>query len=90
MPATDESAPDQTKELLASLLDYVTHMVRLGERPVFAIEQHRNLILFENELQGRVGVQHDLDDGGTWLKIERLRRIEQIGSSSCVFLGSDK
>ncbi len=72
----EETGSARAKKLLAEMLDYVTHMVRLGERTVFAIEQHRNLVLYEHELQDRVGIQHDVDDGESWVRIERLRRRE--------------
>jgi hypothetical protein len=63
---------------LVSLLEYVEHMARLTERPVFSIRDHKNLLYFEHELQGRVGISHDQEDenGPIWLKIDRLRRID--------------
>ena len=78
MPGQDgqETDPTRAKELLAAMLDYVTHMVRIGERTVFSVEQHRNLVLYEHQLRGRVGIQHDVDDGEAWVKIERLRRVD--------------
>ena len=73
---TEQADLDRARDRLAALLDYVTHMVRLGERTVFSIEQHRNLVLYEHEFHDRVGIQHDLDDGESWIKIERLRRLD--------------
>lgn len=71
----------KTDTLLAStrlvdLLAYVQHTVQLTERPVFSIRDHKNLLCFEHELQGRIGVLHDQQDenGAIWLRIERLKR----------------
>jgi very-short-patch-repair endonuclease len=63
---------------LVDLLEYVEHMVRLTERPVFSIRDHKNLLYFEHELQGRIGIYHDQQDenGSIWLKIDRLKRID--------------
>ena len=63
---------------LVDLLEYVEHMVRLAERPVFSIRAHKNLLYFEHELQGRIGIHHDQQDenGSVWLKIDRLKRID--------------
>ena len=63
---------------LVDLLDYVQHTVQLTERPVFSIRDHKNLLCFEHELQGRIGVLHDQQDenGASWLRIERLKRID--------------
>src|SRR2546427_3408336 len=63
---------------LADLLEYVEHMVRLAERPVFSIRDHKNLLYFEHELRGRIGIHHDQQDenGSIWLKIDRLKRID--------------
>ena len=73
---TEQADLDRARDRLAALLEYVIHMVRLGERTVFSIEQHRNLVLYEHEFHDRVGIQHDLDDGESWIKIERLRRLD--------------
>jgi hypothetical protein len=40
---------------LVDLLEYVEHMTRLTERPLFSIRDYKNLWYFEHELQGRVG-----------------------------------
>src|SRR5712692_11586823 len=68
----------QVAPRLVDLLEYVEHMVRLSERPVFSIRDHKNLLYFEHELQGRIGIYHDLQDenGPIWLKIDRLRRTD--------------
>lgn len=53
-------------------------MARLTERPVFSIRDHKNLLYFEHEFQGRVGIHHDKEDenGPIWLKIDRLKRSD--------------
>src|SRR5256885_8281334 len=68
----------QVAPRLVDLLEYVEHMVRLTERPVFSIRDHKNLLYFEHELQGRIGIHHDQQDenGSIWLKIDRLKRID--------------
>jgi very-short-patch-repair endonuclease/Cdc6-like AAA superfamily ATPase len=66
-------------ERLVDLLAYVQHTVQLTERPVFSIRNHKNLLYFEHELQGRVGIHHDQKDEkgvAIWLKLDRLRRID--------------
>ncbi|MCK4389287.1 MAG: hypothetical protein KAV83_03490 [Desulfobacterales bacterium] len=67
-----------TQEKLVDLLDYVGHMVKLGEKPVFALTDYRQLLFHEADLKNRIGIEHDkTDDSGTcWLKIHRLKRID--------------
>jgi very-short-patch-repair endonuclease len=63
---------------LSGLLEYVEHMARLTEKTIFSIREHKNLCYFEHQLQGRIGVHHDImdDAGPVWLKIDRLQRID--------------
>jgi hypothetical protein len=75
-PSALELSPEQKR--LIDLVDYVRHMVELAERPVFALEEYRQLHYHEADLQGRIGIHHDLtdEDGPVWLKIERLKRTD--------------
>ena len=67
-----------TKKKLIDLLDYVDHMVKLGEKPVFNLNNYKQLKYHEIELKNRIGITHNIptDEGQIWLKIERLRRID--------------
>ncbi len=72
------SAPNSDGEgvarRLVDLVDYVAHMVRLGEKPVFGLGEYRQLAYHEAGLKGRVGIRHDQsdEDGPVWLSIDRL------------------
>jgi hypothetical protein len=68
----------ETHRRLLHLVDYVRHMVQLGEKPVFALKEYRQLLYHEQDLKGRVGITHDLadEDGPVWLRVERLKRID--------------
>lgn len=67
-----------TKKKLIDLIDYVDHLVRLGEKPVFNIKSYKQLAYHEVDLRNRIGIEHNLstDEGQIWLKIERLQRID--------------
>ncbi|MDQ3774017.1 MAG: AAA family ATPase [Pseudomonadota bacterium] len=53
-------------------------MVRMAERPVFALKEYKQLVFHEVELRGRVGIHHDLadEDGAIWLRMDRLNRLD--------------
>ena len=62
---------------LNDLLSYVNHIGRLSQKPTFRIEEYKQLNIWEHELKGKVGIQHNvIDDDGVsiWLQIERLKR----------------
>jgi len=67
-----------TKKKLIDLIDYVDHLVRLSEKPVFNIKSYKQLAYYEVDLRNRIGIEHNLsiDEGQVWLKIERLQRID--------------
>ena len=68
---------DEQSELFDGLLEYVIHLGRLSKKPVFRIDEYQNYKIWEHQLKGRIGVQHNItDDDGhdIWLKIERLKR----------------
>ncbi len=75
---------DETKRVrdiqkkLIGLVDYVQHMVRLADKPIFAINEYKHIFYPEQKLKNRVGIHHDLsdEDGSIWLKIQRLARID--------------
>ena len=63
---------------LDELLDYVHHLGKLNQKPIFKIEEYKSLNIWEHELKGRIGIQHNVPDSGEvsiWLRIERLKRI---------------
>ncbi|MBT8763183.1 AAA family ATPase [Desulfohalobiaceae bacterium Ax17] len=60
------------------LLDYVHHLGKLNQKPIFRIEEYKQLCIWEHELRGKIGIQHNIvDDEGVsvWLRIERLKRL---------------
>ncbi len=71
-------APTENHEKLVDLIDYVRQMVELGQRPVFSVQDYKQLLYHEVELKNRIGIHHDLsdEDGPIWLKIDRLKRID--------------
>ena len=73
-----ENESDGIRQRLVDLVGYVEHMVRLGEKPVFALGEYRQLAYHEAALKGRVGIRHDQsdEDGPIWLCIDRLKRID--------------
>jgi hypothetical protein len=73
-----ENRNDDTRERLVNLVEYVEHMVRLGEKPAFALGEYRQLAYHEAALKGRIGIRHDQsdEDGPIWLSIDRLKRID--------------
>lgn len=63
---------------LDELLDYVHHVGKLNQKPIFRIEEYKQLNIWEHELKGKIGIQHNIvDDDGVsiWLRIERLKRL---------------
>lgn len=68
---------DDQSELFDGLLEYVIHLGRLSKKPVFRIDEYQNYKIWEHDLKGRIGVQHNITDNDgldIWLKIERLKR----------------
>lgn len=60
------------------LLEYVNHLGRLSQKPVFRVDDYKQLVLWEHQVKGKIGIQHNLveDDGSeAWLCIERLKRL---------------
>ena len=47
---------------LDKLLAYVLQLGRLRQTPTFKIEQYKQLNIWEHELKGRIGIQHNIDD----------------------------
>lgn len=50
----------------------------LNQKSIFRIEEYKQLNIWEHELKGKIGIQHNIiDDDGVsiWLKIERLKRL---------------
>lgn len=63
---------------LDELLDYVHHVGRLNQKPTFRIEEYKQLNIWEHELKGKIGIQHNIVDNdgvSIWLRIERLKRL---------------
>jgi AAA domain len=73
-----ENMGSKTADRLDELLNYVHHVGRLNQIPIFRIEEYKQLNIFEYELKGKIGIQHNIadDDGiSIWLRIERLKRL---------------
>jgi len=73
-----EKMDSKTIDRLDKLLDYVHHVGKLNQKPIFRIEEYKQLNIWEHELKGKIGIQHNItgDDGiSIWLRIERLKRL---------------
>ncbi|MEC4678562.1 MAG: hypothetical protein VST69_07405, partial [Nitrospirota bacterium] len=77
MSENTETMDSKTIDRLDELLGYVHHVGRLNQKPVFRIEEYKQLNIWEHELKGKIGIQHNLADDGVsiWLRIERLKRL---------------
>jgi very-short-patch-repair endonuclease len=68
----------KTINRLDDLLDYVQHVGQLNQKPIFRIDEYKQLSIWEHELKGKIGIQHNIiDDDGVsiWLRVERLKRL---------------
>jgi len=73
-----EKMDSKTNVRLNDLLDYVHHVGRLNQKPMFRIEEYKQLNIWEHELKGKIGIQHNIVDDESvsiWLRIERLKRL---------------
>lgn len=78
MSENTEKMDSKTIDRLDELLDYVHHVGKLNQKPIFRIEEYKQLNIWEHELKGKIGIQHNIiDDDGVsiWLRIERLKRL---------------
>ena len=78
MSKNTEKMDLNTNDRLDELLDYVHHVGRLNQKPIFRIEEYKQLNIWEHEFKGKIGIQHNIidDDGiSVWLRIERLKRL---------------
>jgi hypothetical protein len=76
--STTETQSPEVRKRLRELVEYVEELVRQAEKPAFTLTDYKNLLYYESDLKGQVGVHHDLEDedGPIWLKIERLKRTD--------------
>lgn len=68
---------DNVKARLEDLLKYAYHLGELDKKPTFKIEDYKQFYIFEHQLKGKIGVQHNVlmqDGTSIWLRIERLKR----------------
>jgi hypothetical protein len=73
-----EKMDSKTNVRLNDLLDYVHHLGRLSQKPMFRIEEYKQLNIWEHELKEKIGIQHNIVDDESvsiWLRIERLKRL---------------
>lgn len=78
MSENTEKMDSKTIDRLDELLDYVHHVGKLNQKPIFRIEEYKQLCIWEHALKGKIGIQHNnVDDDGVsiWLRIERLKRL---------------
>ena len=79
MSENTEEMDSKIIDRLDELLDYVHHVGELNQKPIFRIEEYKQLNIWEHELKGKIGIQHNIvdDDDGVsiWLRIERLKRL---------------
>ena len=76
MSENTREADSKINTRLKDLLEYVLH-VGPDKKPIFKIEEYKQLNIWEHELKGKIGIQHNIvyDDGiSIWLQIERLKR----------------
>jgi very-short-patch-repair endonuclease len=62
---------------IKDLLNYVHHLGKLNQRPVFKVEDYQQAMISEHHAKGKVGVQHNIIDNEgepIWLRIDRLIR----------------
>ncbi len=73
-----EPHSQEVKRRLLELVEYVEELVKQAERPIFALREYKNILFYEADLKGQIGVHHDLqdEDGPIWLKIDRLKRVD--------------
>ncbi len=67
-----------SNRLLNDLLNYVHELGKRNQKPIFRIEEYKQLTIWEHELKGKIGIQHNtIDNDGIsiWLRIERLKRL---------------
>ena len=73
-----ENMDTKTTDRLCELLEYVHHVGRLNQKPVFKIDDYKQLNIWEHQIKGRIGIQHNVADPDgipIWLRLERLKRI---------------
>jgi transcription elongation GreA/GreB family factor len=83
---TADPESQEVKRRLRELVEYVEELVRQAEKPVFALRDYKNILYYEADLKGQVGIHHDLqdEDGPIWLKIERLKRVDPPPASEFI------
>jgi len=79
MDVNETDLHENISERLRDLLEYVHYLGRLNVKPVFMVAEYKQLCLWEHQLKGRIGIQHDLTDkedgSAIWLRIDRLKRV---------------
>ncbi len=68
----------EARDRFNDLLEYVHHVGMLNQKPIFRIDEYKQLVIWEHELKGRIGIQHNTaDEDGVpiWVRVERLKRV---------------
>jgi len=66
-----------SQKRLKDLLNYVHYLGTLTQRPVFKVEDYKQVMISEHQTKSKVGVQHNIIDNEgepIWLRIDRLIR----------------
>lgn len=73
-----EQILSENQSRLLDLLEYLEHLAKLGEKPIFSLREYQQLLFSEADFKGQIGITHDLSDDqeNAWLRIERLQRAE--------------
>ena len=61
---------------LYGLLNYIHHLGKCNQKPIFRIDEYKQSIIWEHQTKGSLGIKHNIEDldGPIWLRIERLKR----------------
>jgi very-short-patch-repair endonuclease len=73
-----ENVPTGNHARLLDLLEYLEHLAKLGEKPVFSLKEYQHLVFSEADLKAQIDITHDVssEEGQVWLRIKRLQRAE--------------
>ncbi len=53
---------ENTIDRLNELLDYVRCVGKLNQKPVFRVEDYKQLHIWEHALKGKIGIHHNIVD----------------------------
>jgi very-short-patch-repair endonuclease len=70
--------PNVHQQRLVSMLEYLEHWDKLNRVPVFDVNAHQGLLLWQNDISDLPGISFNSADitGDVWMTLERLRPIK--------------